>query len=297
MLMLERFLPGGGWIEICALCAYGTFLVYKMQDVTHAAKWRIRSWTVFSVFFFSQLLLGILLDNRFLLTGKLHIPVPAMMISGPIYRGQASVMTLLFLSTIILSGPAWCSQLCYFGALDGLSASIKKGKTISRWKQIWLFKAAFLFTLILTTLLLRWANVPVSQATIYGILVGVIGVMFILLFSIKKGKMVHCLAYCPIGSLVHFFKFVSPFRFTIDKSSCTMCMRCTPMCKYDALKPIDLQKKKPGISCTLCGDCLSSCKENSLGYKFLRLNSDNSRNLYLFITISLHVIFMAMGRI
>jgi ferredoxin-type protein NapH len=297
MLMLERFLNGGGWIEILLLCSYGAFLIYKMQDIHQSAKWRLRSWTIFSAFFFSQLILGIIADERFLLTGNLHIPVPAMMISGPIYRGQLSIMTLLFLSTIVLSGPAWCSQLCYFGALDGVAASTKKGKTIARWNQVWLFKGSFLFILVLSTLLFRWASFSPAQATILGVTIGIIGVLFILIYSLRKGKMVHCIAYCPIGTLVHFLKYASPFRMYIDQKSCTLCMQCTPVCKYDALKLRDLKNSKPGLSCTLCGDCLGSCKDNAIKYKLFSMKPELARKTYLFITISLYVIFMAMGRI
>jgi polyferredoxin len=297
MLLLERFSNGGGWIEIVLLCSYGAFLFYKMHDAEQSAKWRIRSWSIFSIFFFSQLVLGIIADERFLLTGKLHIPVPAMMISGPIYRGQLSIMTLLFLSTIILSGPAWCSQLCYFGAIDGLASSNKKGKTINKWPQIFLLKALLLTLVILATLLLRWSNVSALRATYLGIGFGMIGVLIILFFSLRRGKMIHCIAYCPIGTLVNIFKYISPFRMYIDNTLCTMCMRCTPTCKYDALKPIDLRNKKPGITCTLCGDCLKSCGDNAIHYKIFKTTPATSRSIYLFITISLHVIFMAMGRI
>ena len=92
-----------------------------MQDPAKVSRWRKYTWFVFSVVFFSQLLLGLLVSDKFLMTGKLHLPVPMMILAGPIYRGHTSVMTILFLSTVILSGPAWCSHLCYFGAIDNLA--------------------------------------------------------------------------------------------------------------------------------------------------------------------------------
>ena len=60
------------------------------------------------------------------MTGKLHLPVPMMILAGPIYRGHTSVMSILFLSTLILSGPAWCSHLCYFGAIDNYQPHSEK---------------------------------------------------------------------------------------------------------------------------------------------------------------------------
>ena len=296
MLMLERFITGGGWIEIAILVAYSYFLTYKMQDKGSSAKWRLISWTVFSIFFFSQLLLGILVSEKFLLTGKLHIPVPAMMISGPIYRGQLSIMTLLFLSTLVLSGPAWCSHLCYFGAIDGI-ASNKRKTQVRPIKNLFKFKGLILSTVVITTILLRIVGVSALYATIAGILFGFFGLIILTTLSTQKGKMMHCTLYCPIGSVVNIFKYVSPFRMYIDKDSCTLCMRCTPACKYDALNINNIKSYKPGMSCTLCGDCLNTCKDNSIKYNFFHTKPETARRIYLFVTISLHAIFMAMGRI
>jgi len=52
------------------------------------------------------------------MTGKLHLPTPSMILAGPAYRREIGFMTWLFLSTIILNGPAWCSHLCYMVSLD-----------------------------------------------------------------------------------------------------------------------------------------------------------------------------------
>lgn len=297
MLMLERFIVGGGWLELIIISIYGAFLAIKMQDQKQSPKWRLISWSIFSIFFFSQLILGILVSDKFLLTGKLHIPVPAMMIAGPVYRGQLSIMTLLFLSTILLSGPAWCSHLCYFGAADALVAKRKKANKQTIIKKLWLLKGIILVAIVTTTLLLRYFGINPRNATIIGIFFGLCGALIIILLSSKRGQMVHCIAYCPVGTLVNVFKYVSPFRMTIDKKTCTLCQKCTPTCMYGALNLSNIKQYKQGITCTLCGDCLSACKDNSIQYKFLNLSPEKARQLYLFITISLHAIFLAMGRI
>ena len=158
IILLERFLKGGGWIEIMVIAFYGSYVMYKMQNPVHTPKWRIYTWTIFSIVFFSQLALGLLGFERFLMTGKLHLPIPFMILSGPIYRSQLSVMTILFLSTVILSGPAWCSQLCYFGAFDGLAAKNKRPKGKIRNK--WAVKSTLIILIIAVTIILRWLNIP-----------------------------------------------------------------------------------------------------------------------------------------
>ncbi len=293
---MERLWPGAGWAEVLLLSLYGSFLAYKMQDPKQSQKWRLRSWTVFSIFFFAQLLAGLFVSKIFLLTGKLHIPVPAMMLFGPIYRGQLSVMTLLFLSTLMLSGPAWCSQLCYFGAIDGWLSKSNPVVSTPIFKRLLQLKTSLLLLMIMVVLMFRWFRVESWTATLWGIGFGVAGLAIVLFISPRKGKMVHCVSYCPIGTLVNYLKPVSPFRLVIDQS-CTLCMRCMPACRYDALNKTDIQNKKPGITCTLCGDCLNSCRDQSLHYKFIGASPAVARKLYLFITLSLHAIFMAMGRI
>ena len=105
MLLAERFYEGAGWIEIVIIALYGSFVAFKMQDPDNVPYWRKITWTIFSVVFFSQLIIGLSGFEKFLMTGKLHLPVPMMILGGPIYRGHLSVMTILFLSTVILTGP------------------------------------------------------------------------------------------------------------------------------------------------------------------------------------------------
>jgi len=295
MLLLERFLPGGGWVELVLIALYGAIVAYHMQDPSQVQTWRRYTWLAFSVLFFSQLILGLLGHERFLMTGKLHLPVPMMILAGPVYRGHFSVMSILFASTLVLSGPAWCSHLCYFGAIDSISARGKTRRTPIRNK--WALKSTVLLLVIAGAIVLRWMKIPVITTTLLAAGFGVVGLGVILLVSGKEGRMVHCTAYCPIGTIVNLTHFINPLRLSIEKESCTECMACTSKCKYDALNRTDILARKPGMTCTLCGDCLSSCHAGSIHYRFPGLSSQRARSLYLLITISLHAATMALARI
>jgi polyferredoxin len=295
MLLLERFIPGAGWFEIVVIGLYGAIVAYNMQDPSKVQVWRRYTWLAFSVVFFSQLILGLLGYERFLMTGKLHLPIPMMILAGPIYRGHLSVMSILFVSTLVLSGPAWCSHLCYFGAIDSISAKGKTLRTPIRYK--WALKSTVLLLVIAAAIVLRCMKVPAQTSTLLAIGFGVIGLVLILLVSRREGRMVHCTAYCPIGTIVNLGHKLNPMRLRIDQNSCTDCMACTTKCKYDALNAKDIAAKKPGLSCTLCGDCISSCHAGSLQYRFPGLSSHRARMLYLLITISLHAATMALARI
>ncbi len=295
IILLERFIPGGGWIEIPFISFYGAFIAYKMLDINQSAKWRRISWTIFSIVFFTQLALGLMGFERFLMTGELHLPIPMMIMGGPIYRGELSFMTILFISTVILTGPAWCSQLCYFGAIDNLRAQ-KNRPERGRIKNRRAIKFSFLFIIIAVILILRWLNVSVLVSTLIAAGFGVGGILIIFLLSRKKGKMIQCLTWCPIGTIVNWSKYLNPFRVYID-SSCTLCMKCTSYCKYDALNAEDLKSGTPSVTCTYCGDCLQACQVSSIKYRFFNMKPQNARRLYLFLTVSLHAIFLALGRI
>lgn len=295
MLLLERFLPGWGWIEILLLGTYAGFLFSKLHNTDQSARWRKISWTIFAVFFFLQLTAGLLGCEKCLMTGELHFPIPAMILGGAVYRFEFGFMPILFISTVILSGPAWCSQLCYFGAFDNLAAySHKIGK--KRIKNRNAIKNTFLVLLLFSVILFRIFQVSVLYAIIGAGLVGVIGVLIIVFISPGKGKMVHCVTYCPIGTLIQYLKFINPFRLKIQ-TNCTECMICTTKCPYDALNKEDIINRKPGLTCTYCGDCLSSCHGNFIQYKFFGLSPDNARSLYLIITVTLHAVFMGLARI
>ena len=265
-----------------------------MQNPMNVPRWRKITWSVFSFVFFSQLIIGLSGFEKFLMTGKLHLPIPMLILAGPIYRGQLSVMTILFISTVVLTGPAWCSQLCYFGAFDNLASGGKTSREILKYKGA--IKSTILVLVIVMALILRLLNVSGLASTIFALAFGIVGIAVMLLLSLKRKKMVHCVMYCPIGTLVNLLKHINPFRMYIDKS-CTLCMNCTKFCKYDALNAIDIKNSRPSISCTLCGDCLAGCHHNSIKYKYFNLRPELARNLYLILTISLHASCIALARI
>jgi polyferredoxin len=294
MLLLERFFAGGGYFQIAAIAIFASVLEYNMLQPDRSGWWRRFSWSLFSVIFFLQLLLGITADKIFLMTGELHLPVPALIISGPLYRGELSVMTLIFLSAVLLSGPAWCSQFCYFGAIDSAVTGGRPAAAPVRNKTA--LKNTFLLLAIAVALVLRVTGAGADVALAAGIITGVAGLLIILFLSRTRKKMIHCTVWCPVGTLTNYLKFLNPFRLRI-RDDCTQCMRCSSVCRYDALGRSDIQKLKPGITCTLCGDCLTSCRSESIFYHFPGMNPSSARKLYITVTVILFSMVLALGRI
>ena len=145
-------------------------------------------------------------------------------------------------------------------------------------------------------ILLRIFGASGRIATAFGIAVGVIGLLVMLLFSRKRRKMVHCSSYCPIGTLVSFLKYLSPFRVRLT-TDCCYCMACTNACRYDALHKEEIEKGKIGYTCTYCGDCLSACKHGAIEYHFPGLRPTTAERLWIVVTVVLHTCFLMIARI
>ena len=152
------------------------------------------------------------------------------------------------------------------------------------------------FLVIAGAIALRLSGANGWTATVAGLIVGIIGLGIMLILSRRKKKMIHCSSYCPIGTLVSFMKYLSPFRVKLN-TDCTHCMACLKSCKYDALHKENIEKGKIGYTCTYCGDCLSACKHGGLEYRFFRLRPATAERLWIIITVVLHTCFLMIARI
>jgi len=295
MLLAERFWPGAGWLEILALSSYAAWLVWKMHEARGSARWRRRAWLLFSLVFFGQLAAGLAGADRFLMSGALHLPVPAMIVAGPTYRGEGLFMPILFASTLVLVGPAWCSHLCYLGSWDDLASRVRgRPRPLPRWARS--ARPIVLAAVVLCALALRLAGVPVTAAAAVGLGFGIAGVGSMAIASRRYGSMFHCTVWCPIGLLANLIGKAALFRVAFT-SSCDRCGACAPACRFDALRPEDIDRKKPSLSCTLCGDCLERCGSLGLEYRFAGRSVPWARSAFLAVVISLHAVCMGVARI
>ncbi len=297
MLLAERFLPGAGWLELLALGGYAAWVANRLSQVRLISRTRRFVWGLFSLVFFGQLAAGLLGFERFLMSGALHLPVPAMIAAGPVFRGGGWFMPILLMVTVLLVGPAWCSHLCYIGALDSAMAHRQPGKHQQRLPRHshWL-RALALVLVVGSAVVLRGLGAETWVAAALGLAFGLVGVGVMLYASRRRGLMVHCLTFCPIGLLTVLAGKLAPFRLRIA-SSCDDCNACTYACRYNALHVEDVQRRRAGLSCTLCGDCLSYCRHRSLQYRFLGLSPDTARWLFVVLVSALHATFMGVARI
>lgn len=295
MLLAERFWQGGGWIEIIVLTIYASWLGQLMIRTKDSGKIRTKYWTFFSFVFFTQLLLGILVSEQFLMTGKLHLPIPALILAGPVFRGEGYFMLILLLSTMAIIGPGWCSHMCYIGAWDNLAALKRRPKKVNR-KQTMILRYVIFALVLILALLLRMMGASLVTVFYFALIFGLIGVFLMLYVSRKLGYMYHCTTFCPIGAFVTLVSKLYPVRLKIDQDTCTACNICSPQCRYDALTPIDIKNGKAGWNCTLCGDCLSGCNAGSIHFSFFGMKK-NVWEIYISVAVALHAVSLGLARL
>lgn len=294
LLLAERFFPGAGWLEALLLGLYAAWLAGRMLDPAAQPRWRRRVWLVFSAVFFTQLALGLLGADLLLMTGELHLPVPALIIAGPLFRMEGLFMLLLFVSTVLLVGPAWCSHLCYIGAWDhAASRARKRPKPLPAWSRK--VRWAILIMTPVTALLLRTIGIPAAAAGGLALAFGLAGVALMMLLSRRRGTMAHCVVFCPLGLLANLLGKLSPFRVAIG-DGCTKCLTCIGACRYDALNREQIEQGRPALSCSLCGDCVGACTEGWLHYTLAGRTMKAARPSFIVLVAALHALFLGVAR-
>ena len=296
LLIFERLVKHGGFFEIILLTGYSYFIAGKLLTAgKKRTNWRLFMWLFFSVLFYLQLIIGLMGFSSFLLTGKLHLPVPFMIFSAPVFRGSGYFMIILFFSTVFVLGPAWCSYLCYFGSFDNYAARNKRPERKYSSKNTKL-RLTTLFLAVSLPALLHYLDVSWKIAIIPAVVVLLIEVAIIVFYSRKSGSLVHCTSFCPVGFISNIVGRLSLFKIRFDKS-CTSCYACTSTCRYGALSKENVDSKKVGFSCSICGDCVSSCPNGNLGYKLPGLSFDLSERVFTVFIVVTHVVFLAVARV
>jgi polyferredoxin len=200
-------------------------------------------------------------------------------------------MPILYLSTLLLVGPAWCSTCATSGPqTTPVPALVPAARPLPPTPG-----SRVLLTLLLViaaALSFRLLGVPGGIAALSAAAFGLAGVVVMLTLSRRQGMMVHCTAYCPIGLVGNLLGKLSPFCLRMD-AGCdrfSRCGACARACRYGALAASDVSRGRPGLTCTLCGDCVGVCPRSVSTHMacLFNLSPENLPPPFLTMVISLH---------
>lgn len=301
-LLADRLWPGSGMAQVALMAVYAAWAVGRLADPKLSRVWRPRLWALFSLVFFMQLALGLIGYDIFLMTGRLHLPVPALILAGPLYRGTGWFMLGLFTFSTLLLGSAWCSHLCYIGAWDDMASRRKRrcGTLPNHAGRVRLGIALLVFG---GAVALRLLGVGPVAAFTAAACFGLAGVGVMLAVSMRRGVLAHCTAYCPMGLLADIMGRLTPWRLRVDTGRCTRCGACSAVCRYGALTPADLERGAAGFTCSRCRDCLGVCRHGAMRLTLAGrdivgrvFGGVRVEMLFVVMAVTLHAIFLAVAR-
>ena len=293
LLVLERFLPQWGSLQL-ALAGMWAALAAGWLSSKKSPQLRMRLWRLFSLVFFAQLVLGLLLESRFLLSGQLHLPVPGLIAAAPVYRGGGWFMLGLFTFSTLLAGAAWCSHLCYFGVWDTVAASGRKAVPPPRWMSR--LRLVFFGLMLAVPAVLRLSGAPTGVAVALGLALGLLLLPVAVLLSRRYGSACYCLAVCPLGLVANWLGKIAPWRIR-RTDACMHCLACIRVCRYGALTPERLKEGRPGPGCTLCRDCLSVCRHGGLAVTLYGKTCGAAESSFVVLLSIMHTVFLAVARV
>ena len=298
-LLLERYLPVLGSVQIFFVSWYAAFISGRLVDPKTSRKARKAAWLVFAVIFFLQFFLGVLGVEKMLLTGSLHAPVPAFIVFAPIFRDAFSMMPFIVLASVLLAGSAWCSMLCYFGPLDSLAAGNKAVRPYPDWMRglLQYGRAVVLAAGSLLALLLRQAGVGTAAAVSISIAFAVCSLIVMAVVSKRYNGMAHCAAFCPMGLLINLLGRVSPWRLRVDRERCDDCGACEKICKYSAINKESREAGKSLLRCSLCRDCVGVCTSKALYIHFPGVTRERAWWVFTGLVSVLHAVFLSVAMV
>ncbi|MCK4630455.1 MAG: 4Fe-4S dicluster domain-containing protein [Bacteroidales bacterium] len=91
--------------------------------------------------------------------------------------------------------------------------------------------------------------------------------------SFTDGRL-FCNTICPVGTLLGLLSRFSWFKIRFDKENCTLCGRCTQVCKSDCL---DFKEQIIDYSrCVECFNCLPVCTSDAIKYTYKKIGDHNA---------------------
>lgn len=261
----------------------------------HRNRWRNRRWTVlimvnllfvFSFWLDIQILEGALTASRFLgfhlidLNSALQVALAHKHILVNLVIGTATV----FLLWVLLGGRAFCSWVCPYHLLaewaESLHLYLVKKKKVSDHAfhrglrtVLWLLFAALAFATGYTVFETLSLTGILSRALIYGPGLGLLWVLFWLLFEVFYSRRAWCRYFCPIGLTYGAVGLTTPLQIGYRLGNCFHEGDCRKVCLVPHVLECVIKGRATaetmdiGADCTRCGLCVDACPSGALNFE------------------------------
>ncbi|MDH5718994.1 MAG: NapH/MauN family ferredoxin-type protein [Spirochaetia bacterium] len=249
---------------------------------------------LFIVLFFSQLFglpiyFGSLISSNIL---GLDLTDPLAMIEVILSSKEIHVPLLISGGIVLaffalIGGRFFCGWVCPFYLVSEMVDKIREHIKIRNVSVEKSFKYWFMFTILFISFaisepLFQYFSPPgiLLRAFIDGIGISIVFILAILFIEVFYSKRVWCKSLCPIGAFYSVISKFSRLQISVNKKTCTNCMKCHEQCiEMLMLKPItdksegfEKVKDKNEVEsifsgeCTYCFKCYDVCPERAISF-------------------------------
>jgi len=183
----------------------------------------------------------------------------------PSFLGGAALVTLFY---FLAGGRTFCGWICPVYLLTELGDKLARRTGSNRHFSLSGTRWSFLIVVAVS----MFAGIPLlevlspigitSRAIMFQSLLPLLLISAILVVEIFVANRLWCRTLCPIGGFYALLGRFSPLRIGFNKSLCTNCGECRPVCPVaEVLEPALADGARQIVSgdCTRCGACMDVC--------------------------------------
>ncbi|MDZ7753823.1 MAG: quinol dehydrogenase ferredoxin subunit NapH [Gammaproteobacteria bacterium] len=203
----------------------------------------------------------------------LQITLGGVVLNPEVWLGAAIVLGAYGL----IGGRTWCAWVCPINMVTDGAAWLRRRLGVSDIFHVSrnLRYSVLVLSLVLSVLMgvaaFEWIS-PIAilhRELLYGIGMGWVAVLGILLFDLLVLRHGWCGHLCPLGAFYALVGRVALVRVAFDTPTCTHCGDCARVCPEPQVLNLR-QASEAGMiasgECTNCGRCITVCPEDTLAF-------------------------------
>jgi len=207
---------------------------------------------------------------------------------------------IFWLLVVFVNGGAFCGWVCFFGGVDdSLSQVLKRrlfrvpgGTRVREFQLALLIFIAFIsfaymepeFCLWLCPFKIKGDILNPNSAAV-GLQTAAyisVGIVLLLALPVVTKQRTFCSTVCPFGAIPPLFRWMTPYRVTVDREKCERCENCVNACPSFAME-MGVKSARVTRYCTSCLRCIPVCPAGAISTTLF----DRKRNGWLLPLVSM----------